>query len=139
MLESISFADNLVLYFRAIITGEAPLWIYLVLTLIPICILVTIREMFCWFFKVNRTLRKVSKLDKRLTVLIASIEEMNRNMKQEMQRAKIRPEQMHPHQAKSLKDEALEDKKFKEALLEVSEEEEPESAEFSLEGKPWSK
>jgi hypothetical protein len=91
MLESLSLFEQLFSYFNQTIRGEAPLWLYVVLALIPICVIIAVRETFCWFFKVNGINRRLDRLDKRLMVLNGTVEEIIMIMKHEIQKNRIRP------------------------------------------------
>jgi hypothetical protein len=132
MLESISLFEQLFLYVNQTIKGEAPLWVYFILALIPICILVAVRESFCWFFKVNRISRRLDRLDKRMMVLNGSVEEIVMILKQEIQKSKIRAGNIPSHhQRKDRTTTPLEE-------TELPLEEPSEKEDFTLEERPWS-
>jgi hypothetical protein len=54
---------------RLIQSAQQPWWIYLLVVLVPLCILISMREFFCWFCKIN-------KIVSRLEVIAAKIENM---------------------------------------------------------------
>ncbi|HMO17436.1 MAG TPA: hypothetical protein PKA63_04890 [Oligoflexia bacterium] len=89
MFEYLSLFQEFIDGTSQIFTGKAPWWVYLLIALIPVCILVTVREVSCWFFKVNKFLRKVDRIDKRLAVLTGTMEELLRVIKTDIQRNKI--------------------------------------------------
>jgi hypothetical protein len=128
MIESISLFEELFSYFNMTIRGDAPWWIYFILILIPICILVAIREGFCWFFKVNKMAKKLERIDRRLMVINGSIEEIVMIIKQEIQRSRIHPGKVR--ESKSDPSTQVDEK--------TSENKSSEN-EFTMEEKSWSK
>jgi hypothetical protein len=128
MLESISLFEEIFTYINMTVRGDAPWWIYFILVLIPICILVAIREGFCWFFKVNKMAKKLERIDRRLMVINGSIEEIVMIMKHEIQRSKIHPGKAQDNRSDTaiqLGDETSKNKSSEK--------------EFTMEEKPWSK
>ena len=49
--------------------GAQPWWVYCLLALVPLCILITIRELTCWFLKTNKTLGRLDRLESRIVRL----------------------------------------------------------------------
>lgn len=43
-----------------------PWWVYALMALVPICVLITIREFFCWFWKINKLISRLERIDKNL-------------------------------------------------------------------------
>ncbi len=43
-----------------------PWWVYLLIALIPLCILVSIREFTCWFWKINKIVDCLERIEERL-------------------------------------------------------------------------
>lgn len=49
-----------------LLIGNQPWWVYCLLALVPLCILITIRELTCWFLKTNKTLGRLERLESRI-------------------------------------------------------------------------
>jgi len=49
---------------------EHPWWIYVLSVIIPLCVLITIREIMCWFWKTNKMVRRLNKIERQLDQLI---------------------------------------------------------------------
>ncbi len=52
-----------------LIGENQPWWFWAAVALVPICVLIFVREFLCWFWKINKVLRRLDKLEKRLTGL----------------------------------------------------------------------
>lgn len=149
MLQSIPLIEEILGYVQLTLRGDAPLLVYFVLAFIPLCILVAIRETFCWFFKISKISRKVDKLDKRLMVLNGSVEEIVRIMKYEIQKNKVHAGKASAHSGIQ-KDSTPDMSKQKSNTVYDYETETPQeitlsekdsetaSSNFTLEERPWS-
>lgn len=52
--------------FKDLLSGGASSTTYLILAFVPICILVAIREIWCWFLKQNKLVSRMEKIEKHL-------------------------------------------------------------------------
>lgn len=59
-----------------IVTGNAGFTTYLIIFLVPFCILVTIREFFSWFNKRNTLIKRVAKVEKILIHISSQLESL---------------------------------------------------------------
>ena len=57
---------------QSFMSGSQPWWVYAVALLIPICVMFTIREFFCWFWKINALVSRLDRLERGLKELSAS-------------------------------------------------------------------
>ena len=46
--------------------ARQPWWVYGLLALIPICMLITVREMSCWFWKINKLVDRLERIEVQL-------------------------------------------------------------------------
>lgn len=53
----------------ALIGENQPWWFWAAAALVPICVLIFVREFMCWFWKTNKVLRRLEKLEKRINGL----------------------------------------------------------------------
>ncbi len=51
---------------KQFLTTQQPWWIYALLGLVPVCILISIREFSCWFWKVNKIVGRLDRIEKQL-------------------------------------------------------------------------
>ena len=58
--------------------NDPPWWIYLVVVLIPLCVVLFIREFSCWFFKLNKMLASIKKLELKLEKLEREFQNQNK-------------------------------------------------------------
>ncbi len=137
MFETLSLFSLLFEYLNQILRGEAPLLVYFLLLLIPIAILVAIRESFSWFFKVNKITQRLDRLDKRLMVLNGSIEEIVMILKHQIQKSKIHAGSDSAHMRnRSDHQSPVREKNSPDGKSgEISQKE---NEEFTLQERPWS-
>jgi len=57
-----------------LLSQPAPWWIYLLAALIPLSLFVAFRELACWFWKLNRIVRSLERIEARLAALEAEHE-----------------------------------------------------------------
>jgi len=46
-----------------------PTWVYILILIIPFCMALSFRELMCWFWKVNKVVGKLERIDKSLQKL----------------------------------------------------------------------
>ena len=56
--------------------GQQPWWIYAAIVFIPFCVILCFREVFCWFWKINKLINRLERLDTRLNGLQGAITRM---------------------------------------------------------------
>lgn len=61
MLEGVSNFFELI---TKLLSGDAPLWLYALILFIPFCVLIAVREAYCWFNKVNAVVSRLDKIDR---------------------------------------------------------------------------
>lgn len=55
--------------FESFITGGQPWWVYAVAALVPICMLIAVREFACWFWKINKLVNRIERVENALKSL----------------------------------------------------------------------
>ena len=58
--------------------NEQPWWVIAAVSLVPLCILLFVREMFCWFWKVNQLLTSLKRMEFYLAAQHEFLEEQRR-------------------------------------------------------------
>jgi hypothetical protein len=53
--------------------GQQPWWVYALIVFIPFCVTLCFREAFCWFWKINKLISRLERLDTRLNSLHGAI------------------------------------------------------------------
>lgn len=53
---------------------DSPWWFYALIALIPISMVLAVREGFCWFWKQNTLINKLDKIEKRLAKIADQLE-----------------------------------------------------------------
>ena len=76
MLDLLSSVVDLKNLLANIVTGNADFITYLILFLVPFCILITIREFLSWFSKRNNLIKRVSKIEKILINISSQLESL---------------------------------------------------------------
>ena len=76
MLELLGSVVDLKNLLANIVTGNAGFTTYLILFLVPFCILITIREFFSWFNKRNNLIKRVAKVEKILIQISSQLESL---------------------------------------------------------------
>lgn len=66
MLDLLILFQPIIDSLQGLLTGDASTTTYLILALIPVCILIAIREIWCWFIKQNKLVSKMEKIEKQL-------------------------------------------------------------------------
>ncbi len=54
---------------QSFMSGGQPWWVYAVALLVPICVMFTVREFFCWFWKINTLVGRLERLEKSIKLL----------------------------------------------------------------------
>ncbi len=65
-MDQLIFSQTILETFRGLLTGEASTTTYIIVALIPLCIAVAIREIWCWFFKQSAFVSKMVRVEKQL-------------------------------------------------------------------------
>lgn len=76
-MPDISSIIELIALFKS---GEAPWWIYAAILLIPFSIFIAVREVYCWFNKVNLVVNRLERLDKKLSELSNAIVQLSNSL-----------------------------------------------------------
>ncbi len=58
--------DTILSSISSLVSGGASTTTYILLALIPVCIAVAIREIYCWFLKQNKIVSKLERVEKQL-------------------------------------------------------------------------
>jgi hypothetical protein len=62
---------------RLIQSAQQPWWIYLLVFLVPLCILISMREFFCWFCKINKIVSRLEAIAAKLENLPPAVNVSN--------------------------------------------------------------
>ena len=66
MLDQLINFPEILAAFQDILSGQASMTTYIVIALIPVCIGVAIREIWCWFNKQSKLVSKMERIEKQL-------------------------------------------------------------------------
>lgn len=50
-------------YLHSFLSFQQPWWVYALLILIPLCVLLSLREACCWFFKFNKMVNRLERIE----------------------------------------------------------------------------
>jgi len=61
----------------SLIGDNQPWWFWALAALLPLCALLFVREFLCWFWKINHALRRLDRLEKRISGLQLGTEDVS--------------------------------------------------------------
>ena len=81
--------------FSGLLSGEISTTSIILLSLVPLCIALFVRELLCWFYKVNGVIRRINRLETQLK-RIADLLEKSVNTQTAVPASKITPPTVDP-------------------------------------------
>lgn len=77
---------------RIIQSAQQPWWIYAAIVLVPLCILISMREFFCWFCKINKIVNRLEVISARLENMSSPLNTVNSKPQPAPRQTPPRPE-----------------------------------------------
>lgn len=65
-MEQLILSQTILDALKGLLSGDASTTTYIIVALIPLCIAVAIREIWCWFFKQSKLVSKMERVEKQL-------------------------------------------------------------------------
>lgn len=65
-MDQLIFSQTILEAVKGLLSGEASTVTYIVVALIPLCIAIAVREIWCWFFKQTKLVSKMERVEKQL-------------------------------------------------------------------------
>lgn len=98
-IESIFSAENIDWFKDQVTVNHSP-WAIVGLALIPFCMILFVRELWCWFFKINQLSRSLRQIEQHLRTQVDFIEGQRRAQAERRQNASPPPLEnpIHPKQ-----------------------------------------
>ena len=56
-------------YLESFLSLQEPWWVYALAFILPLCVMLSIRETWCWFFKLNKVVNRLERLEKAIYTL----------------------------------------------------------------------
>ena len=85
MLDQLINFQDLYSALQGLLSGQASMTTYIIIALIPVCISVAIREMWCWFNKQSKLVSKMERVEKQLIKTNQLLENLGKVLKEERQ------------------------------------------------------